>query len=136
MEPVPPAARWISPPSVSGGVIAFDGVTLAVERLSPSFGGHVLVFADSGVKRSLSTSSYPLPGRGIAAGAGAGTGATRRERSHIWPQSIRSKWTALVRADILPEPLLRRVRHVVEETARVAEGRAAMVAATGRDSAS
>src|SRR5215211_3230097 len=46
--------------SVSGGVIAFDGATLAVERLSPSLGDLVFAVADSGVERSLSTSSYPL----------------------------------------------------------------------------
>ena len=45
--------------SVSGGVIAFDGATLAVERLSPSLGNFVFVVADSGVDRRLSTSSYP-----------------------------------------------------------------------------
>ena len=46
--------------SVSGGVIAFDGATLAVERLSPRLGDLVFAVADSGVERSLSTSSYPL----------------------------------------------------------------------------
>src|SRR5215212_9338790 len=46
--------------SVSGGVIAFDGATLGVERLSPSLGDLVFAVADSGVKRSLSTSSYPI----------------------------------------------------------------------------
>ena len=45
--------------SVSGGVIAFDGATLGVERLSPSLGDLVFAVADSGVERSLSTSSYP-----------------------------------------------------------------------------
>src|SRR3954470_2413978 len=42
--------------SISGGVIAFDGATLAVERLSPHLGDLVFAVADSGVKRSLSTS--------------------------------------------------------------------------------
>ena len=45
--------------SVAGGVIAFDGATLGVERLSPSLGDHVFAVADSGVERSLGTSSYP-----------------------------------------------------------------------------
>jgi galactokinase len=113
--------------SISGGVIAFDGATLAVERLSPSLGDLVFALADSGVKRSLSTSSYPRRveesrqalelARGQLGGAIPHLAAINQEQLE-----------ALVRTDILPEVLLRRVRHIVAETARVAVGRAAMVA--------
>jgi galactokinase len=132
--------------SVSGGVIAFDGATLGVERLSPSLGDLVFAVADSGVKRSLSTSSYPLrvtESRQALELARKQLGGTVPHLAAISQEQL----DALDRAGILPEPLLKRVRHVVEETARVAEGRAAMVAgdwtrfgllmsASGRSSAS
>jgi galactokinase len=132
--------------SVSGGVIAFDGATLAVERLSPSLGDLVFAVADSGVERSLSTSSYPLrvaESRQALELARRQLGVTVPHLAAITQEQL----DALDRAGTLPEPLLKRVRHVVEETARVAEGRAAMVAgdwtrfgrlmsASGRSSAS
>ncbi len=132
--------------SVSGGVIAFDGATLAVERLSPSLGDLVFAVADSGVKRSLSTSSYPLR----VTESRQALELARRQLDVTIPHLAaitQEQLDALDRAGILPEPLLKRVRHVVEETARVAEGRAAMIAgdwtrfghlmsASGRSSAS
>ena len=113
--------------SISGGVIAFDGATLAVERLSPPLGDFVFAVADSGVKRSLSTSSYPrrvAESRQALELAGRQLGETIPHLAAITQEQL----DALARDDVLPEPLLRRVRHVVEETARVAEGRAAMAA--------
>lgn len=113
--------------SVSGGVIAFDGATLGVERLSPSLGDLVFAVADSGVKRSLSTSSYPLR----VAESRQALELARKQLGVAIPHLAaitQEQLDALYRDDALPEPLLRRVRHVVEETARVAEGRAAMVA--------
>jgi galactokinase len=132
--------------SVSGGVIAFDGATLAVERLSPSLGDLVFAVADSGVERSLSTSSYPLrvaESRQALELARKQLGVTVPHLAAITEEQL----DALDLAGILPEPLGKRVRHVVEETARVAEGRAAMHAgdwtrfghlmtASGRSSAS
>src|SRR5215207_4679052 len=113
--------------SVAGGVIAFDGATLGVERLAPSLGDLVFAVADSGVERSLSTSSYPLrvaESRQALELAQRQLGLTVPHLAAITQDQV----DALDRAGILPEPLLKRVRHVVEETARVAEGRAAMVA--------
>jgi galactokinase len=132
--------------SVSGGVIAIDGATLAVERLSPSLGDLVFAVADSGVERSLSTSSYPLR----VAESRQALELARRQLGVTVPHLAaitQGQLDALERAKTLPEPLLKRVRHVVEETGRVAEGRAAMVAgdwtrfgrlmsASGRSSAS
>ena len=113
--------------SVAGGVIAFDGATLGVERLSPSLGNLVFAVADSGVERSLSTSSYPVrvaESRQALELAREQLGVTIPHLAAITQEQL----AALDRAGILPEPLLKRVRHVVEETARVAEGRAAMFA--------
>src|SRR4051812_28714250 len=44
--------------SLAGGVIAYDAATLDFERLNPDLDGNIFVVADSGVDRSLSTSSY------------------------------------------------------------------------------
>ena len=132
--------------SVSGGVIAFDGATHGVERLSPSLGDLVFALADSGVERSLSTSSYP---RRVEESRQA-LELARRQLGVAIPHLAaitQEQLLALDRDGALPEPLLKRVRHVVEETARVAEGRAAMLAgdwtrfghlmtASGRSSAS
>jgi galactokinase len=113
--------------SISGGVIAFDGATLAVERLSPRLGDLVFAVADSGVKRSLSTSSYP---RRVEESRQALELARRQLEAAIphLAAITQEQLDALDRDHVLPEPLLRRVRHVVEETARVATGRAAMAA--------
>ena len=113
--------------SISGGVIAFDGATLAVERLSPDLGDLVFAVADSGVKRSLSTSSYP---RRVEESRQALELARERLGGAIphLAAITHEQLDALDRDDVLPEPLLKRVRHVVEETARVEEGRAAMAA--------
>ena len=111
--------------SISGGVIAFDGATLAVERLSPPLGDLVFVVAASGVERNLSTSSYP---RRVA----ESQDALERARRHFGEEIpylaalSNEQLDDLDRGGALPEPLARRMRHVVEETARVHEGRAAM----------
>ena len=113
--------------SISGGVIAFDGATLAVERLSPSLGDLVFAVADSGVKRSLGSSSYPRrveESRQALELARRHLGVAIPHLAATTPEQL----AALDRDDVVPQPLLRRVRHVVEETARVAEGRTAMTA--------
>jgi galactokinase len=113
--------------SVSGGVIAFDGATLGVERLSPTLGDLVFAVADSGVKRSLSTSSYPIR----VAESRQALELAQRQLGLAIPHLAaitREQLEVLDHDHALPEPLLRRVHHVVEETARVAEGRAAMLA--------
>ncbi len=113
--------------SISGGVIAFDGATLGVERLSPRLGDLVFAVADSGVKRSLGSSSYPLrveESRQALELARERLGGAIPHLADITQEQL----DALDRDDVVPEPLLKRVRHVVEETARVAAGRAAMIA--------
>jgi galactokinase len=113
--------------SVAGGVIYFDGATLAVERLSPALGDLVFVVADSGVDRSLGTSSYPRrveESRQALALARASLGEDVPHLAALTPDQL----DGLRRRNPLPEPLQRRTRHVVEETARVRAGRAAMLA--------
>jgi galactokinase len=113
--------------SVAGGVIAFDGATLAIERLSPSLGDLVFAVADSGVERSLGTSSYPrrvAESREALARARAALGI---DIPHLAVLTT-SQLAALEERGALPAPLDRRARHVVAETARVAAGRAAMIA--------
>jgi galactokinase len=113
--------------SVAGGVIAFDGATLGVERLSPSLGDHVFVLAGSGVDRSLSTSSYPSRVAECRQALELVRATLGRDVPHL---------AALTPADLdaldadgaLLEPLGKRSRHVVEETARVGVGRQAMLA--------
>src|SRR5829696_4529025 len=90
--------------SISGGVIAFDGATLGVERLSPPLGDLVFVLTDSGVERSLSTSSYP---RRVA----ESLDALERARQHLGEEipylaalSI-EQLDELIRRAVLPEPL-------------------------------
>src|SRR5215210_3008728 len=113
--------------SISGGVIAFDGATLAVEQLSPRLGDLVFAVADSGVKRSLSTSSYPRRVEESRQALELARDRLGKAIPHLAAMT-QEQLDALDRDDVLPEPLLKRVRHVVEETARVAAGRAAMIA--------
>jgi galactokinase len=112
--------------SVAGGVIAYDGAALSVERLSPDLGALVFAVADSGVERSLGASSYPIrvdESRRALAHARRVLGV---ELPHLAALSA-EQLAALGRsADPLPEPLRSRARHVVTETARVREGIAAL----------
>lgn len=111
--------------SVAGGVIAFDGAALEVERLSPALGDLVFVVADSGVDRSLGASSYPTrvaESREALGLARAALGLPIPHLAAITPEQL----GALDRMDALTPLLLRRVRHVVEETGRVAVAREAL----------
>jgi len=111
--------------SLAGGVIAFDGATLGVERLTPDLGDLVFAVADSGVERSLGASSYP---RRVAESRQALDMARRffgREMPHLADLSA-TELAVLEREQALPDVLARRARHVVEETARVGAGREAM----------
>jgi galactokinase len=113
--------------SVAGGVIAFNGADLTVERLSPTLGDLAFAVVDSGVERSLSTSSYPTrvaESRAALALAQQGLGI---ELSHLAALS-KEQLADLNQRKVLPDTLFKRVRHVLEETARVREGRQAMVA--------
>lgn len=112
--------------SVAGGVIAFDGATLAVERLSPALGDLVFAVVDSGVERSLGASSYPtrvVESRRALDIARQAISADIPSLAAVTPDQL-----ATLEARGLLDPVLaKRVRHIVEETARVAAGRLAML---------
>jgi galactokinase len=110
--------------SVAGGMIAFDGATLAVTPLAPILGDLVFAVVDSGVDRSLSTSSYPTRVRESREALERARAALDVEIPHLAALSM-DQLAELERRDALPAPLLQRARHVVEETARVTLGRRA-----------
>jgi galactokinase len=113
--------------SLAGGVIAYDAATLGVDRLNPDLGANVFVVADSGVDRSLSTSSYPqrvAEAREALRLANESLGLALQNLAELKQDQL----AELRRLRVLPDVLARRAQHVVEETARVAEGRAAMSA--------
>ena len=111
--------------SVAGGVIAFDGATLGVDRLSPDLGDHVFVVADSGVERSLSTSSYPKRVAESQEALELARSALGGDIPHLAAMT-RPQLDELEARRALPPHLARRARHIVEETARVGEAREAM----------
>jgi galactokinase len=113
--------------SVAGGVIAFDGSSLSTESLSPTLGDLVFAVLDSGVERSLGSSSYPTRVAESRAALGLAREALGVDIPHLAALSAK-QLDELVRLDVLPGPLAARTRHVVEETARVHQGRAAMAA--------
>jgi galactokinase len=113
--------------SVAGGVIRYDGTTLAVDRLDPDLGDLVFAVADSGVERSLGASSYPVR---VAESAAALTIA-REALTPTLPNLAAIDFQGLetlatLPAGDLPPVLFRRIRHVVTETNRVRRGIEAM----------
>jgi len=109
--------------SVAGGVIRYDGATLAIEQLHPNLGGLVFAVADSGVERALGASSYPLR---VAESARA-LEIARVALGTPLPYLAALTVDQLALLSALPEsefpPTLRaRARHVVTETERVERG--------------
>jgi len=113
--------------SVAGGAILFDGATEAVTRLTPDLGDYAFVVMDSGVKRSLATSSYPNrieEARTLLALLGANFGW---ELEHLAALTRTQLDIVLASGeDVVPAVLKRRLRHIVSETARVVEGTEAL----------
>ena len=112
--------------SLAGGVIEYDGATLAVDRLAPDLGDLVFAVADSGVERSLGASSYPTrveESNRALAHARRVLGVDIPYFAALTAEQLDRLTTG---PDPLPEPLLSRARHVVSETARVREGAAAL----------
>lgn len=113
--------------SVAGGVILFDGATLNYDELSPQLGNLAFLVIDSGVRRSLSSSSYPIR---VEECARALTLIEKRlTRQFGCLAAVTERDLLLLRAQDLDESetvLLRRIQHVVEETERVRLGKAAL----------
>lgn len=112
--------------SVAGNVIRFDGRDNTFESIEPNLGNLVFAVADSGVDRSLRTSSYGTRVRE--------TEDARKRLSEAlgvdFPNlaALEPDWNE--RKDqiegVLSPTLFRRVRHVVTETRRVHEAEAAL----------
>jgi galactokinase len=113
--------------SIAGGVVRYDGATLTTERLDPDLGDNVFAVADSGVARALGASSYPVR-------VEESRQALELVRQLVDPSLANlaalglDGYNRLLAAGsgVVPEVLLRRVRHVVTEVARVEQGIAAM----------
>jgi galactokinase len=116
--------------SVAGGVILFDGTDASFTAIEPDLGDHVFAVADSGVDRSLRSSSYGTrveesnTARAIIERALAvdlpSLAAISDEQWHDIEASVK---------DQLGSPLFERVRHVVSETHRVRAAEKALRAA-------
>ena len=112
--------------SVAGGVIQLDTATLDAEHLTPRLGELVFAVADSGVDRSLGTSSYPKrveESRQALAHANRVLGIDLPHLAALTTEQLRSLSEG---PGALPEPLRARARHVVTETERVRAGVAAV----------
>ncbi|MFT4036537.1 MAG: galactokinase family protein [Thermomicrobiales bacterium] len=111
--------------SIAGGVIEFDGASLSSEALAPSLGEFAFAVADSGVTRSIGTSSYPTrvqEGKQALAIARSQLTPDIPHLAAISPEQLEE----LAATGAIDAVLAKRVRHVVEETARVRAGRAAL----------
>jgi galactokinase len=96
--------------------------------MSPQLDDYVFAVADSGVSRSLGTSSYPTR----VAECREALEIARRELNAPIPYLAamsRDQLSRLENLHALSPALERRVRHVVEETERVARGRTAVIEA-------
>ncbi|MER3436726.1 MAG: hypothetical protein C4346_03400 [Chloroflexota bacterium] len=113
--------------SIAGGVVRYDGATLTTERLDPDLGDNVFAVANSGVARALGASSYPVR-------VEESRQALELARHLVDPSLANLAALGLdgydrlvaVGSGVVPEVLLRRVRHVVTEVARVEQGITAM----------
>jgi len=113
--------------SVAGGTIRFNGSTLEAQPLSPDLGPHAFVVIDSGVKRSLVSSSYPIRVAECRAALQLFRRLTGRDLAHL---------SALTAADLelavfadTPDAnavFVKRARHVVSEVSRVNAGQSAL----------
>lgn len=111
--------------SVAGGVICFDGASLDVHKLEPDLSMCTFVIADSGVDRSLGSSAYPhrvAESKRALELANTELDATLPHLAAL----TRDQLEAMEASGVMTGDLLRRCRHIVNETARVAEAEVAM----------
>jgi len=110
--------------SVAGGMLRFSNRRAEIRRLAPRLGDAVFVVADSGIRHALPGSRYTV------------RVAECREALAVLQEAgfAIDNLAALAPADLdaaaalLPEPLDRRLRHVVEEVERVKHAEAAIEA--------
>lgn len=107
--------------SVAGNIIVFDGRDNSFERITPDLGDLVFAVADSGVDRSLRTSSYGTRVRETEEARTILSDAFGLHLSSL--AELEPHWDAIQATvgDHLSQTLVKRVRHVVTETRRVRE---------------
>lgn len=105
--------------SVAGNVIVFDGRDTSFEQISPDLGDLVFAVADSGVDRSLRTSSYGIR---VKEAEEARTILANSYDLHLpYLAALEPYWDEIqpTIGEQLSPTLLKRARHVVTETRRV-----------------
>lgn len=118
--------------SVAGNVIRFDGRDNSFSRITPDLGELVFAVANSGVDRSLRTSSYATRVRETEEARRILTRAYGLDLPGL--SSLAPHWDKLLPTvgNHLNDTLLMRVRHVVTETQRVHESEIALLAGDWR----
>ena len=109
--------------SVAGEVILFDGASLSFSHLTPALGEFVFAVADSGVARSLGSSSYPVRVWESQAARELISAALGRDLASL--AEVRPDELDAVSSSLDPV-LVKRTRHVVTEVERVRQGLEAM----------
>lgn len=115
--------------SVAGGVILFDGRNASYTQMAPDLGDYVFAVADSGVARSLRTSSYATRVRETATARETISELYDTDLNHLCELTVQD-WESIESnmRNHLDAPVLSRVRHAVYETERVLKAKDALVA--------
>ncbi|MEJ7839011.1 MAG: galactokinase family protein [Thermomicrobiales bacterium] len=107
--------------SVAGEIILFNGGDVSWQHLRPELGPYVFAVASSGVSHALSASSYPV--RVQEAGEALRLIQEQLDAEVMSLADVTSHHLARIeQADWINQTLTNRVRHVVSESERVAQG--------------
>lgn len=114
--------------SVAGGVILFDGRNASYTQMTPELGDHIFAVADSGVARSLRTSSYGTRVNETAHAREIISEKYDVELEHLCDLTM-DDWRSIEPNihEHLDEHIVSRVRHAVYETNRVLKAKDALV---------
>jgi len=107
--------------SVGGEVILFDGSTVTWKSISPDLDGHVFAVANSGISRSLATSSYAKRVDESRIGLDAANQLLGTGHANLAELSNEELEVVLAN-DGVDQVIKKRIRHIVTETFRVREG--------------
>jgi galactokinase len=113
--------------SVAGGIIHFNGADLSVRTIEPDLGSCSFLVIDSGVRRSLNSSSYGQRVDECATTLELANQTLGTNYDHLAQVSI-DQFSTLERRWQQPDQALplKRAKHVVSETGRVARGERAI----------